>query len=257
MRLAASRRSILMLDYDGTLAPFVQDRMQAEFYPGIAERLSLFVQHPRVRMVFISGRGAKELSGLLPAGLHAEIWGAHGREWLDPDGHLHVAPVTLAQEEALRWLARSIEERGFGAEIERKSGSLAFHRRGLDAENGRRLVELVRSLFAQRDSQPDAGLDLLPFDSGIEVRARGCSKAVAVTRILESEPADAVAAYLGDDHTDEDAFGALKDRGLCVLVRAEARASLADLWLRPPDELLAFLDVWRSTLAMPGAEAAP
>lgn len=248
-RLASADRSILMLDYDGTLAPFVQDRMRAMFYPGIAERLALFAEEPRVRLAFVSGRGAKELAGLLPGGLNAEIWGAHGRELLDASGVLRTETVTPAQEESLDWLARSVEERGYGEEIERKSGSLAFHTRGLDDENGRKLIELVHTLFTSRQSDP--GLDLLPFDRGVEVRARGCSKADAVARILASEPKQAVAAYLGDDHTDEDAFRALKGRGLCVLVRAEPRASLADLWLRPPDELLAFLDVWRSALAAP------
>jgi trehalose-phosphatase len=246
-RLASAGRSILMLDYDGTLAPFVLDRMQATFYPGIAERLALLAREPRVRLAFVSGRGAKELAGLLPPGLNAEIWGAHGRERLSADGVLHTEAVTTAQENSLRWLVRSVEARGFGAEIETKSGSLAFHTRGLDAANGQKLIGLVHMLFTQLHH--DAGLDLLPFDHGVEVRAQGCSKADAVARILASEPEQAAAAYLGDDHTDEDAFRALQGRGLSVLVRAEPRASLADLWLRPPDELLAFLDVWQNALA--------
>jgi trehalose-6-phosphatase len=51
-------------------------------------------------------------------------------------------------------------------------------------------------------------------------------------------------AYLGDDLTDEDAFAAVGDRGLSFLVRGEARASNARYWLRPPEELLEFLDGW-------------
>jgi trehalose-6-phosphatase len=51
-------------------------------------------------------------------------------------------------------------------------------------------------------------------------------------------------AYLGDDLTDEDAFKALKGKGLSVLVRDTQRDTLADCWLTPPDELLDFLHHW-------------
>jgi trehalose-6-phosphatase len=51
-------------------------------------------------------------------------------------------------------------------------------------------------------------------------------------------------AYLGDDRTDEDAFKALAGRGLAVLVREELRPTAAAVWLRPPVELLDFLQRW-------------
>jgi trehalose-phosphatase len=86
------------------------------------------------------------------------------------------------------------------------------------------------------------------FNGGIEIRGTGCTKATAVTRILRDESPHTPAAYLGDDRTDEDAFRALADRGLCVLVGNEPRLSAAHFWLRPPDELLAFLDRWLQTV---------
>ena len=54
----------------------------------------------------------------------------------------------------------------------------------------------------------------------------------------------AVAAYLGDDLTDEDAFKAIKGKGIGVLVREEPRKTAADIWIKPPDELLSFLSNW-------------
>jgi trehalose-phosphatase len=55
---------------------------------------------------------------------------------------------------------------------------------------------------------------------------------------------DAVLTYLGDDLTDEDAFNALHGRGLSVLVRGSQRKTAADLWIKPPQELLQFLEKW-------------
>ena len=69
-------------------------------------------------------------------------------------------------------------------------------------------------------------------------------KGSAVRTLLAELAPGAAIAYLGDDLTDEDAFHAIGDRGLRVLVRPEQRPSAADIWLRPPEELLAFLGRW-------------
>ena len=63
-------------------------------------------------------------------------------------------------------------------------------------------------------------------------------------QIVALEPAALPVAYLGDDLTDEDAFAAIGDRGFSILVRTEVRESFARFWLRPPEELLGFLDQW-------------
>jgi len=57
---------------------------------------------------------------------------------------------------------------------------------------------------------------------------------------------ETVAAYLGDDFTDEDAFTAIKGHGIGILVRKEFRPTEADIWIKPPDELLSFLSDWIS-----------
>jgi len=94
-----------------------------------------------------------------------------------------------------------------------------------------------------------------PFDGGIEIRVAQKDKGDAVRSIIkEMEPSVAM-AYLGDDTTDEDAFGALTRRGLCVLVRDCYRPTIADAWIRPPEGLLAFLRGWLS--ACPPHEQLP
>lgn len=54
-------------------------------------------------------------------------------------------------------------------------------------------------------------------------------------------------AYLGDDQTDEDAFRALEklgEHGLSVLVRTHVRETAADIWIKPPEQLIEFLENW-------------
>jgi trehalose-phosphatase len=87
-------------------------------------------------------------------------------------------------------------------------------------------------------------LELLEFDGGLEIRAREADKGNVVRTLLEGLPAGTPAAYLGDDTTDERAFAAIEGRGLSVLVRSRWRRTQAQLWLRPPAELLSFLNRW-------------
>ena len=89
------------------------------------------------------------------------------------------------------------------------------------------------------------------FDGGIEFRAQGTTKGSAVRTILSEVGEHTPVAYLGDDSTDEDAFRALGDRGLGVLVRREPRATAADLRISPPEELLDFLKRWMAASGCP------
>ena len=77
-----------------------------------------------------------------------------------------------------------------------------------------------------------------------------------VREVLASAP-HAAAAYLGDDHPDEDAFAAIRGRGCGVLVRPQWRRTHATLWLRPPAGLIRFLERWRdSSVAVQGSRNA-
>jgi trehalose 6-phosphate synthase/trehalose 6-phosphate phosphatase len=76
-RLRQASARLLMLDYDGTLAPFTPDRMRAFPYRDIPELISK-IMGANTRVVLISGRSAREL--LFLSGIHPqpEIWGSHG-----------------------------------------------------------------------------------------------------------------------------------------------------------------------------------
>ncbi|HEY3987902.1 MAG TPA: trehalose-phosphatase [Acidobacteriaceae bacterium] len=233
--------SLLMLDYDGTLAPFQENRLEARPWPGIAERLDRLSTMPSVHLALVTGRSARELASLLPMHHSVEIWGSHGREHLTAEGVYTSANLAPAQQAALDQLQKALHEAGLGAQVERKPASLAAHWRGLDSTAARRVEQVVRDAY--RATGERAGLQLLVFDGGVEVRSDSINKGHAALHMLTRFPT-ATAAYLGDDTTDEDAFAVLRGRGLTLLVRAEPRPSQATYWLQPPQDLLAFLDAW-------------
>jgi trehalose-phosphatase len=230
-----------MLDYDGTLAPFREDRMQALPWPGIAERLDRLSTMPSVHLALVTGRSARELASFLPTRHSVEIWGSHGREHLTADGMYTSANLAPAQQAALNQLEKALEEAGLIAQVERKPAGLAAHWRGLPPAAAEKVEQVARDAYHAAGKR--AGLQLLVFDGGIEVRSDSIHKGHAALHMLTRFPT-ATAAYLGDDTTDEDAFAVLRGRGLTLLVRSEPRPSQATYWLQPPQDLLAFLDAW-------------
>jgi trehalose 6-phosphate phosphatase len=242
-RVSRAPERLLLLDYDGTLAPFTPDRTRAFPYREIPELISK-IMRCGTRVVLVSGRPATELvflSGIHP---HPEIWGSHGIERLQPDGAYEVDSPPHLQAQALESAEKSLRAAGLGSRIEVKPGGIAVHWRGLSPEETAAVDSKVRRISSQLVS--DYGLLLLPFDGGLELRAPGKNKGDAVLAILREAGKGATAAYLGDDQTDENAFRAIKGRGLAILVRSEPRPTMADVWLRPPDELGRFLRDWLS-----------
>jgi trehalose 6-phosphate phosphatase len=235
---------VLMLDYDGTLAPFQPRPERALPYPGVREALDALCVAGGTRVVIVSGRPASQVTPLLALRNPPEIWGGHGWERLMPDGELKTQEPSQKLKVSLEDAARDVAEAlRLGGRLERKTASIALHWRGLPALTA--LQVKARGYEAWQPFGESRELQLLPFDGGLELRAAGCNKQHAVTAVLSESAGDSLVAYLGDDVTDEDAFAAVKPRGVAVLVRPELRETQADVWLQPPRELIAFLGRWR------------
>ncbi len=242
---AGAAHSLLLLDYDGTLAPFRLDRFKARPWAGVRALLNRIQDQKKTRVVVISGRPAGEIVPLLGLDTPPEVWGLHGAEQLHPDGHRELealAPEVYAKLDELRVRLR---RDALGGLFEEKPNAAVMHWRGLAPEKARQVEKRARELFAPFTRIE--GLKLLEFESGLELRA-GRDKGGAVKAILANmsagRPVNFPVAYLGDDFTDEIAFAALKHSGLSVLVRREWRETLADVWIKPPEELTSFLRRW-------------
>src|SRR5512146_1206070 len=205
--LAVAEKRLLLLAYAGTLAPFRTSRQKAVPCEGVRELLALLMKATSTRVIFITGRPAIELRDILPIVPAPETWGSHGLEHLRMDGSYELAEIPLEVMHLLGSIDHCLEAQGLGELIEMKPGATAVHWRGLSKS----LVAAIRErlLRVWNGFQPQDLLVLAEFDGGMEFRLRLRNKGDAVKQILREVSAEAAIAYLGDDHTDEDAFKAL------------------------------------------------
>lgn len=249
--VSRSPRSLLMLDYDGTLAPFRKERDQATPYPGISSVIEKIIRSGKSRVVIISGRDAGDLVRLINIDPHPEIWGFHGLQRLMSDGCLELSPLDPRTISALANAENWLREQNLVSAAEFKTGSIAVHWRGL-SENEAESIR-GRALMGWISIARHSPLKLFEFDGGVEIRGTEADKGDAVRTILSEMKFKTPAAYLGDDTTDEHAFAAIEGRGLSVLVRPRKRTTAAQVWLKPPDELLDFLMWWLQAVEQPSS----
>lgn len=243
--VAQAPKSALLLDYDGTLAPFRVERDKATPYPGVTTALQEILSGTRTQMFIITGRKTDDIVSLLGVYPYPVIWGLHGTQRRNPDGAVEMSCVDEDLVQALMEADSWLQAQELQKAAEYKPGSIAVHWRGRnesEAAEIRRLTLMGWSRIAQHRN-----IELLEFDGGIELRPAETDKGDAVREILRQLHSSTPVAYLGDDTTDEHAFQALEGRGLRVLVRPEWRETAADIWIKPPGELLDFLGKWRQS----------
>ena len=231
----------LLLDYDGTIAPFRADRNRALPYPAVLELLQKIRNFTDTRVVLVTGRRALDAAQLL--GLkHVEVWGCHGLERLHVDGTYEMPRLAATTVQTISLAHELLASEGLHHLIEYKPAGIAIHWRGLEPETASTVKRTVEAVWSRL---PDTrGLCLLKFDGGMEIRAAARNKGDVVRAVVAETGKGGSIAYLGDDLTDEDAFAALQGYGLSVLVRPNYRLTVADVWIRPPEQVIGFLTEW-------------
>lgn len=211
--MAARRRLLVALDFDGTLAPEVDDPLQARALPEARRAVERLSARPATRVALVSGRSLTDLE--VVAGFDDDVLlvGSHGIELrLDgPDDELALDTQERASlavlEDVLEQVADTLDE----VWLEPKPAGFALHTR-LATERNSRVAHLVALQEAR------AEVDDLKVRMGknvIEFSVRSTTKGEAVEHLRRYTRADAV-LYAGDDVTDEDAFVALGSGDLGV-----------------------------------------
>lgn len=242
--VATAPLSLLLLDYDGTLAGFRVDRFKAKPWAGVRELLTRIQKQGKTKICFVTGRPAEEIPPMVGLDPAPEVWGLHGAERLYSNGRRELEQQAPRVRRALEDLRKRLHRDALGGLFEDKPNAAVMHWRGRASEEAAEIERRTRELFEPLAEIP--GLRLLKFEAGLELRA-GRDKGGAVREIIRASKAGTPVTYLGDDLTDEPAFVAVneaKGPHLSVLVRREKRKTEADVWLRPPDELRMFLGRW-------------
>ncbi|MCC6545767.1 trehalose-phosphatase [Candidatus Sumerlaeota bacterium] len=247
-RLRTRRRGVLMLDYDGTIAPFHIDRMQAHPAPGVLDALVAIQETGTTRIVFVTGRESSEILHFVPLPKPYEIWGCHGREFRSVEGVVESHGMTAELEEAINEGHRRAS-RIVGKDLAfRKIGAVAVYWRPFTPQQRQEMQ--LRLTDAWRDLAEKHPLEIQVFHTGIEFALASRSKADSVNSVMETvDHSTTSAAFLGDEITDEEGFRALGSRGLSILVRNEERETAAHTRLSIPEGVVGFLGGWRKAVS--------
>jgi trehalose-phosphatase len=243
-RVSASRSRFLGLDYDGTLAPFHEDPMQAKPLPGVLDLLRTLAGEGETSLAIVSGRPVAEVSELL-GNLPVTLVGSHGFELRHPEGETQlIGQLSAEQREGLgRAKARALE-RGYGRKLEYKIASIALHTRGLDPRLASAMEE---SIYAEWTALSGLhGLECRRFNGGVEIRCAGWHKGNAVSELLELQPPGVFPVYVGDDETDEDVFRIIREWGVGIKVGSSSYLTAAEGFLEDCRAVRKFLEAWIS-----------
>ncbi|MCE4263461.1 trehalose-phosphatase [Rhodococcus sp. ACPA4] len=248
-RLASDpTRSGLVMDFDGVLAPIVDDPAASALLPGAAEVLDALSRH--LAMVgLLSGRPVSFLRERVP-GENVVLMGSYGVEtWVD--GEIRVLPAVAqwqpAVAEAEAELRRMIDAAGVpGIHVEGKGLAVAVHwRQARERVAAAAFVEhVVREVAAKTGLRREPGKLVEELRAPVDE-----DKGTGLQRAIRAAGVDAV-AYAGDDRGDLPAFAAVLALGGDALVVggvdiAPEVAAVDGVAFSDPEEFL----VWMKDLA--------
>lgn len=211
--LGAARHLLICSDYDGTLAPLAPRPELARLLPGAFGLLHQLACLPGTRVAIISGRSCDDLRKHTGLDQPILLAGSHGAEL--PGLSAGGGEEERLRLDALETALTAICLQSAGSWIERKPLSIALHVRGAASADAERALAAVRCGPARWPAlymtEGKAVIELSLFQSG---------KGDAVRWFRSNWGTDPLVLYLGDDLTDEDAFGALGPNDVGIKVGA-------------------------------------
>lgn len=210
---------LVATDFDGVLAPFVLDPLDARPQEGTVETLTALAAMPGTHAAIVSGRDLETLTRLSGTeGSEIGRIGGHGAQtsraltW-------HLDDDAAALLDRLPDLLAPLLADHPGVRLEHKPTAVVVHTRGLPAEQARAAEDAAEALGSSTD-----GLSVLRGKHVVELGVVHADKGSALRALAEELGADAV-LYLGDDVTDEHAFEVMAPPDVSIKVGEGATAA--------------------------------
>lgn len=228
-----SSHRLLLLDYDGTLVPLVEQPSKAKPDAALLSLLRGLAATPQNTVVLISGRDRQTMEEWfkgLKIGLVAEhgVWMREGPTdlWRMMEG------LSLEWKEWIKPVLEKFVDRLPGSFVEEKEYSLVCHYRRADPELASlRAKELMGTLTALT---ANTELEVLQGSKVIEVKFASVNKGRAALSWIGGGGFDFILG-VGDDWTDEDLFKALPEGAYSVKVGLGT--SNAKFYLDSPEDV--------------------
>ncbi len=236
---------MLFLDYDGTLTPIVETPGRAILREETRNLLKKLSNSRKLKLAFISGRSLADIKNRV--GLRNVIYsGNHGLEIEGPKIKFK-SPVSPRYKTILGQIKMDLSNKLSkirGAILEDKGLSLSIHYRQVDKKQ----IPQIKTIFhetvilylVRNKIKIKPGKMVLEVKPPTEWDKGKIVLWLLARQIFATRKGMVFPIYIGDDATDEDAFKALKNRGLTIFV-GEPSKSYAQYYLKNPKEVIDFL----------------
>ncbi len=209
---------LVACDYDGTLAPIVEDPSDAQPLPEAVAAVRALASLPQTTVAVVSGRALRDLAALsrLPSEVH--LVGSHGSEF-DIGFVQRLAPELVDLRSRLQKAMEHVVADRPGVRLELKPASIAVHTRTASRDDS----AAVRSAI-EAGPASWAGVHVTHGKEVVELLVLPTHKGTAVDALRVRLSASAV-LFVGDDVTDENAFAHLHGPDVGIKIGAgETRA---------------------------------
>ncbi len=229
-------RRLFLLDYDGTLVPFVKRPEDAHPDAQIRKILETLATDTKNEVVVISGRDKNTLGawlGDLPVNLiaeHGAFFRTQGQMWEEP------VPIETDWKRIIRPILELTVDRTPGSLLEEKDYSLVWHCRKSEPD----LAKLRTQELNDALTSLTANLNIGVFEGSkiVEIKNINVNKGEAARMWLAKQDWSFVFCA-GDDYTDEDMFAVLPEHAISCKIGGGS--SKARFRLNSPQELRQFL----------------
>lgn len=235
-KIFEQKKPVFFLDYDGTLSPIVKRPEDAiisdEMRDTINELAKVFT------VAIVTGRDKEDVQNMIK--LDNLIYaGSHGYIISGPDGLFkeHEKSETIINEldEIEKDLYKELEGKAEGVQVDRKRYAIGLHYRNASEKDVPFVYEVVdKMLKKHKGYKKGEGKKIVEIKPDIDWH-----KGKAVLWILEAlgleRKKDIIPVFIGDDVTDEDAFKALQNKGVGIIVeyygqKTAAKYALKNIW---------------------------